>query len=201
MSRRLVGASVLPGAFFEEYRSAMREMMRTHELLQPATLKSAATPIDDEMHAGLEGAEEALRWQGRMVDKMTRFTLRHDGKDLPEWPGTELEAFLLECKVVDSAKQLRALKPSSAVATARDLVKLIRIFDWTFESMPDDQEAMEITQERNRREGYPPPSAYPPMPPAPSMPGTHQQRVKGHGAPKKRRRKSKSGSKARHDEL
>ena len=51
------------------------------------------------------------------------------------------------------------------VALAKDLAKLHRIFMWTFDNMPDDDEAVQISDTMNEEKGYPPPSQRPPPPP------------------------------------
>ena len=68
-----------------------------------------------------------------------------------------------QCRVT-SRKQVRKLSSATRLALAQDLAKLHHIFRWTFDSMPDDEEAAEISRSENARRGFPPPSPPPPPP-------------------------------------
>ena len=184
------------GAFFRNYDDAMAAMAHTHEILRPATLKTWSTEMDDEMKASLRKSEAAFRWQHDQITLLSKFSKRNGGTDASGWPPLELDSLLLDGAVCSSRRPLAAYERRWKLDMAVDLIKVIRIFEWTFESMPDDAESQAISMEDNRKAGYPPPSAPPPMPPAPpTVQGASSRhgRAWGQRTRRKRDRKRKGG--------
>ena len=174
--------SARPGSFFDTYFQSMAALQKSQEDLRPATLKSPETPtqIDDTLKASLLAATEGLQWQQKLVDILEA----SPKTDISAWHSKDVTALLVACGIVDEQSLLREVGFEKRVAMARDLVALIRIFEWTFESMPDDEEAMDITRENNLAQGYPPPSPTPMAPNArepqrsPSGPRRKRQRIR-----------------------
>eukprot|EP00966_Prymnesium_polylepis_P185778 4306615-Prymnesium_polylepis.1 len=169
MRDRLRSHSVEPGPFFASYFDATEGMRAAHAALLPATLKGDldSTAVDAEMARSLARAEAAMAWQGRQIGHLEAAG-RWSGVNASLWPRNETEHLIAVCGVVED---LDELSEDILEATGEDLVAILKIFAFTFASMPDDEEATAITRERNREAGYPPPSVPPPMPKRPPVPG------------------------------
>ena len=159
------------GGWFYKYHTSQLAMEKSHEYLRPATLKSGGdtTRIDDEGKAILRAAEDALLWQSEQADLLS---VAPDD-DIAQWPLEEVSQLLRTADLVDAdefdeltAKMLRSL--------ARDFVAVLRVFEYTFANMPDDEEAVQISRADNRAAGFPPPSQAPPVPGAPPPPAADE---------------------------
>ena len=182
MLRRLQRHRVKPGKFFKAYEASLHAMSDAQAALRPATLKSASdtTVVDDEMRAKLKASEVAFQWQAAQVDLLEGVA---QDDEVTHWPTEDVERFLVRAKVVDSAADLSPLPSASVVKLAEDLAGVLRVFQYTFANMPDDEEAKEISMADNLRDGFPPPSQAPLMPPAPApqrekKPGQKRARAK-----------------------
>ena len=169
MMRRVKSAGATPGPFFERYFTSMQAMQAGHEALRPATLKSedTTTTIDEEMQEKLEGITAAFEWQHELVAVLE--AAPHKDEPVSRWPIAAIDDLLDAVGGVVNASA--ALSSKKRVATASDLLKLLRIFEWQFASMPDDDEAKKISRQDNLAAGYGPPSQPPPPPPRAPGPG------------------------------
>jgi hypothetical protein len=199
MLRRLRQAGEEPGRFFGAYDQSWRAMSEAQEAMRPATLKSPNehVEVDDELQQKLAAAESAFAWQHAQVAHLQGVS---KDDDVANWPESELDRLLMATGVVkDEGSLARLAARVQRTALAADIASVLRIFEYTFASMPDDEEAAQITLRDNAKSGYPPPSPPPPPPPSPPPPSTH---ASAHAStaeaskpkPKKRRRRT-------HDEL
>jgi hypothetical protein len=168
MLRRIGRLGLQPGLFFDEYRTAISDMVAMQEDLRPATLKAANdhTTMTESLRATLERGEKALEWQLAQVERLEASAWARSRK-VSDWTAKEMASLLSACNVVDQQDEfiLPRLSEAKRQAMTTDLVALLYNFWWTHESMPDDEEAKEITAQTNKDLGYPPPSQPPPMPP------------------------------------
>ena len=164
------------GPWFYLFQESYVSMEKALKYLQPATLKSEGdrTEIDDEGRAIMVANEKALRWQAEQVDLLSGVS-RDD--DVAHWPIAECDRLIRKGKLLHepyfdklSAKQRRSL--------AKDFAAVLRVFEYTFASMPDDEEAAEISHQNNLRDGYPPPSQPPPVPGSPPPPTKKRRKAK-----------------------
>ena len=163
MLRRLRSKAVQPGSFFQAYQKSWQAMADAHEVMRPATLKSAddVTNVDEEMSAKLRAAEAALRWQQAQVELLEGVAA---DDDVSQWPAEDMERLLKNAAILQDPADLQRLPVAKL---AKDFAGVLRIFQYTFANMPDDEEAIEISHADNVKAGYPPPSQAPLMPPPP----------------------------------
>jgi hypothetical protein len=133
MLRRLQRHKATPGTFFSEYYEAMGAMAAAQDALLPATLKSTSTVIDDSTASTLERATRALEWQQAQVQVLEQLP---EGEVL-SWPAENRSLALTQLKIVDADYQLADLPAKLEVATLKDYIKLLHVFQFTFDSMPD----------------------------------------------------------------
>ena len=197
---RKLGSEVVSGKFFYDYQKSMKDMHAANEdTLRPASLlpEGMATQLDDQDKASLKGAQAGFEWQAAQVEILETFERSLEvaraedlrAKDLQYWPLTVISKYLLVSGVIDD-EELPKLSSEKRLSVAKDLAKLHRIFRWTFENMPDDEEAKQITQKINAEQGLPPPSPPPPPPPGqPAEPPRTRSRPRRGKKAHKRRRK------------
>ena len=171
-------------------------MQESHEILRPASLKSENdyTDVDDEMRASFKRAAAALEWQGKQIEHLQGVS---KDDDVAYWPIENINDLLARAEIV-SKDELEELDAPTRTALAVDFAKVLRIFDFMFANMPDDDEAKEISAADNIRMGYPPPSPPPPPPPGEPPPmrmrplepeATAPSRAAPPKAPSRRKRK------------
>ena len=166
MMRKIERYGVMPGTFFSEFEKAMTDLASNNELLRPVTLlpDGMSAPIDSEMRSSLKAAQASLEWQQRQMDYYEGFEASQGSKDPADWNHAALMTYLVACRVLENSELVK-LTNARRVSLAKDLARLHRILIWTLDSMPDDEEAEEITRKKNKDLGYPPPSPRPPPPP------------------------------------
>ena len=167
---RTLGPSIVSGKFFHQYQQTSTDLHAANDELRPASLmaEGMSAKVDAKMEASLKAAADGFRWQLSQVDILHAAVrgLRDPNAAVSAWPPATVDWYLRTSGVVDE-EELKELSQTKRVAVATDLAKLHRIFAWTFNSMPDDNEAQQITQQVNKEQGYPPPSQPPPAPPGP----------------------------------
>ena len=171
MLRRLGRLGLQPGVFFDEYRTAIIDIdviVFMQEDLRLATLKAANdhTTMTESVRATLERGQKAIEWQRAQVERLKASTWARSRK-VSDWTAKEMVSLLSACNVFDQQDEfiLPRLSEAKRRVMATDLVALLYTLWWTHQSMPDDEEAKEITAQTNKDLGYPPPSQPPPMPP------------------------------------
>ena len=195
---RTLGPSIVSGRFFHRYQQMNKDMNAANDELRPVSLmaEGMSAKVDPKMEASLKAVADGFRWQQSQVEMLDAAVrgLADPKAEVSAWPSAAVDWYLLESGVVDD-EELPKLSQTQRVSVASDLAKLHRIFAWAFNSMPDDEEAQQITRMVDKEQGYPPPSQPPPAPPAPPQ----QAKAKGrHGKDASRRKRHK---RRRKDEL
>lgn len=178
MARECQGYGILPhdrradpGPFFDEYHASMKAMQDGAEQLRAVSLLPEGTntkSIDGEMRKALEANIKSLEWQHRQMEYLEGFESSQSSSDVSAWTAKARKTYLVMAGVVSNS-EVSKLSEDRQLALAQDLAKLHRVFKWSFNNMPDDEEAHEITmQKNNKEEGYPPPSPPPAKPNGPA---------------------------------
>ena len=135
MLRRLQQHSITPGSFFAEYSSSLQALAEAQEALLPATLKSTSTTVDDSMEASLTRATKALEWQQAQLQILQR--LPGDARNVTSWPLSAVSSALHRYKIVHSKRELARIPEEEQLEILADYMDLLRVFQFTYESMPD----------------------------------------------------------------
>lgn len=159
---------VVAGSFLDDFERHMRAQQQVNDDLRPATLmpEGMTVKLSEPLRASMRAEIRALEWQQKQMDALEKLELSQAQSDVARWAPAAIDTYLVDCSVVDEV-QLRKLPRDKRVSLAKDLATLHRIFMWTFDNMPDDEEAKEISARMNADAGYPPPSPLPPPPPPP----------------------------------
>ena len=143
------------GNFFYEYQTAEADMHAANE----AHLTPAAEIDDEEIRAAEEAARAGVEWQQAQVKVLrtceeecvrerARLLSSKTCGDVQSWKPEVVAKYLLDSGVVDE-DELPKLSAAKQVSVAKDLAKLHRLFEWAFESTPDE-EARQISRKVNQ---------------------------------------------------
>ena len=154
------------GAFFKEFKWMVKTQSDADDDLRKYSLmpENMNVEIDDQLRERMRQTKLTLDWQFRQMNALEDLEMDQAQSDPAKWDRSAVDVYLLRCGVVDE-ESLQKLPTKKRVLLSRDLAALHRVFKWTFENMPDDEEAKEISRQRNIEDGYPPPSPPPPPPP------------------------------------
>ena len=130
----------------------------------------------------------ALMWQEKQMGFLQALEAMA-GEDTTSWGEAATYQYLLDASVATEA-DLSRLPEAKLLSLGKDLANLHRIFRWTFESMPDDAEAIEISKKNNFEAGHAPPSP-PPLAPTSGSPSEWPLGEEGGGSTRRRRKRVK----------
>ena len=165
LERHIGRLGLQPGVFFDEWRTALTDYGWYRITLIDLEAENGRTTMTESLRA-LSRGQKAIEWQRAQVERLKASAWARSREE-SDWTAKEMVSLLSACNVVDQQDEfiLPRLSEAKRRGMATDLVALLYTFWWTHESMPDDEEAKEITAQTNKDLGYPPPSQPPPMPP------------------------------------
>ena len=156
--------------------------------------------MDAKKQAALKAVDAAFAWQAAQVAHLDGTAM---DDDVAHWPSEQVKRLITQSGILFSSSELDKLvrQPEELMRTAVDLAAVLRVFQYTFANMPDEEEAREISERDNLAKGFPPPSQAPLAPSAAPPPGGGGGGSEGGDEPPGPAPKKKKGRRRPRDEL